>query len=405
MSFYHNVFAREHNLFVDAFRAQAAAHARRRLRAAQPRPARPGHPLPRRDRRRAVRGRAARRRGRDRQDPHHRVDAAAALRRAAVPRHERQLVRALFAASELVRPRSTKVAATASARRPTRRRRRSWYSVFAAGPGIFGLGNRVYADGDSRPRSEQDRLEPREPRPRQRRHQPLRLAVQLPGGVRHGLPAAPAGAGPASSTAQWDAEPERDPEQGPGGRDLPRPGDRRRCASAAWRTGRSRMGRQRLGALHAAEPSAVPAEPRDAAARQPDAARSTSPRSTSSATASGACRASTSSAGSTGCASSPASTTSSTRGCRRARPSAPSRSGWCGVLREVYGQHRCDASKIITEAQLNDDGTPINDCLGHPDGSHGRQRRGRRHRGRLAGGVHRGRTASPSPRPSSRCSS
>ena len=25
MSFYHNVFAREHNLFVDAFRAQAAA--------------------------------------------------------------------------------------------------------------------------------------------------------------------------------------------------------------------------------------------------------------------------------------------------------------------------------------------------------------------------------------------
>jgi hypothetical protein len=38
-------------------------------------------------------------------------------------------------------------------------------------------------------------------------------------------------------------------------------------------------------------------------------------------------------------------------------------------LREVYGQHVCDASKIITRAQLNDDGTPINDCLGHPDGS------------------------------------
>ncbi len=39
------------------------------------------------------------------------------------------------------------------------------------------------------------------------------------------------------------------------------------------------------------------------------------------------------------------------------------------ILREVYGQHKCDASKIITEAQRKDDGTPINDCLGHADGS------------------------------------
>ena len=38
-------------------------------------------------------------------------------------------------------------------------------------------------------------------------------------------------------------------------------------------------------------------------------------------------------------------------------------------LREVYGQHQCDASKKITEAQLNDDRSPINDCLGHPNGS------------------------------------
>jgi hypothetical protein len=37
-------------------------------------------------------------------------------------------------------------------------------------------------------------------------------------------------------------------------------------------------------------------------------------------------------------------------------------------LREVYGQHVCDASKVITRALLNDDGTAINDCLGHPDG-------------------------------------
>ncbi len=40
-----------------------------------------------------------------------------------------------------------------------------------------------------------------------------------------------------------------------------------------------------------------------------------------------------------------------------------------GILREVYGQHKCDASKIITDAQLNADGSQINDCLGHPDGS------------------------------------
>lgn len=39
------------------------------------------------------------------------------------------------------------------------------------------------------------------------------------------------------------------------------------------------------------------------------------------------------------------------------------------TLREVYGQHVCDASKVITDAQVNDDGSPINDCLGHPDGT------------------------------------
>ena len=38
------------------------------------------------------------------------------------------------------------------------------------------------------------------------------------------------------------------------------------------------------------------------------------------------------------------------------------------LLREVYGQHVCDTSKRITDAQLNSDGTPINDCLGHRDG-------------------------------------
>jgi hypothetical protein len=39
------------------------------------------------------------------------------------------------------------------------------------------------------------------------------------------------------------------------------------------------------------------------------------------------------------------------------------------TLRELYGQHQCDSSKLITDAQRNDDGTPINDCLGHEDRS------------------------------------
>ena len=39
------------------------------------------------------------------------------------------------------------------------------------------------------------------------------------------------------------------------------------------------------------------------------------------------------------------------------------------VLREIYGQHLCDASKIITTAQVNADGGKTNDCLGHPNGT------------------------------------
>ena len=41
------------------------------------------------------------------------------------------------------------------------------------------------------------------------------------------------------------------------------------------------------------------------------------------------------------------------------------------LLREIYGRHTCDESKKITDAQVNDDKerTPINDCLGHTNGS------------------------------------
>ncbi len=40
-----------------------------------------------------------------------------------------------------------------------------------------------------------------------------------------------------------------------------------------------------------------------------------------------------------------------------------------GILREVYGQHKCDDSKKITDAQRNDNGTEISDCLGQKDGA------------------------------------
>lgn len=37
-------------------------------------------------------------------------------------------------------------------------------------------------------------------------------------------------------------------------------------------------------------------------------------------------------------------------------------------LREIYGTHICDETKIISQVQKNPDGTFINDCLGHPNG-------------------------------------
>jgi heme peroxidase len=50
-------------------------------------------------------------------------------------------------------------------------------------------------------------------------------------------------------------------------------------------------------------------------------------------------------------------------------PERPEQEKLVAILREVYGQHQCDDSKIITTAQVNDDGTKINDCLGHPNRS------------------------------------
>jgi Animal haem peroxidase len=50
-------------------------------------------------------------------------------------------------------------------------------------------------------------------------------------------------------------------------------------------------------------------------------------------------------------------------------PAAKEQHDLAKTLREVYGQHTCDASKVITAAQRDPGGQPINDCLGHPNGS------------------------------------
>ncbi|WP_455210136.1 peroxidase family protein [Kaarinaea lacus] len=39
------------------------------------------------------------------------------------------------------------------------------------------------------------------------------------------------------------------------------------------------------------------------------------------------------------------------------------------IMRNIYGTHVCDASKIISDAQKNDQGDYIDDCLGHSNGS------------------------------------
>ena len=38
-------------------------------------------------------------------------------------------------------------------------------------------------------------------------------------------------------------------------------------------------------------------------------------------------------------------------------------------LRDVYGQHRCEITETVTDAQRNADGSPIDDCFGHAEGT------------------------------------
>ncbi len=126
MSFYHNVFAREHNPFVERV-PRARPPPRRTPTPACAIPRSPTQVIRYRDVTADELFEAARLVvvGRDRQDPHHRVDAAAALRRAAVSRHERQLERPVPWPASWCRPRWSRSPSTTSASRPTRRRPRS----------------------------------------------------------------------------------------------------------------------------------------------------------------------------------------------------------------------------------------------------------------------------------------
>ncbi len=228
---------------------------------------------------------------------------------------------------------------------------------------VFGV---RFRPGHLRAGQQSSALRHHESRRRQRRRQSLRLAVQLPRRVRYRLPAASAGSGP-DRIPRSDKDPNQiaqkvaviDTFEG-------KATDAMRSRGLAnW--GLS-MGRQRLGLLtlhnhpqfmqnitlprldsadaadrhRGARPDSRPRARRAALQRIPPAVR-------------------------------PAPADQLRRFHRPALPAdSPARKQQMETvaqLREVYGTHVCDASKVITDAQLNEDGTPINDCLGHPNGS------------------------------------
>ena len=314
LCFLHNVFAREHNVFVDEFRKVRAGNAGRGFRPAQSRQA---------DRRRSPTGKVSD----DELFEIARLVVAAEIAKIHTIEWTTQLLydeplyvgmnanwSGLF--KDDVRRRAAKLAADVIVRRSLSelgnqqpKVANQFYSALAAGPGIVGTGS------DLRPIRHGV----------ERRGQPLRLAVQLPGGVHLGLPAASAGAGhDRVPRAFGDAE--RDREARAGDRHLPRQGDARRCARAGCPTGRCRWGASGSACCCC---RIIRSSCRTSTSVRASTPRSTCRRSTSSATASAACRASTSSAARSDCASSPASTTSSTSGCpNEPAPEATSSRTW-----------------------------------------------------------------------------
>ena len=245
-----------------------------------------------------------------------------------------------------------------------------WYSVFASGPGIFGLGNRVYADdaifaGLRSGKADLWSLEnpdhvnggtnhfgspfnfPEEFVTVYRLHTMVPDLIELPAVGRRAQP---------------------DPQQGAGGRDLPRAARPRPCASGAWRTGRcpwvasgwacsrcrtirssSRTSRcrgwaARRGKIDVAALDLIRDRERGVP-RFNEFRRQYGLRQLTS-----------------------FDDFIDTK-LPKGSPARAEQERLIGIMREIYGQHRCDASKIITEAQVNADGTKINDCLGKPDGT------------------------------------
>jgi hypothetical protein len=367
MSFYHNVFAREHNLFVAAFRRQAAAtpDADSGLR----NPASPDRVIRYRD----VTG--------DELFEVARLVVAAEIAKIHTTEWTPQLLydeplymgmnanwRGLFHQSDAVSAALEKVVVRSFGTSRDAKQATQWYSVFAAGPGIFGLGSRVYADDTIFARNDPDKTDLWN----------IRNPDHVNGGVNHfGSPFN----FPEEFVTVYRLhalvpdlieyrELDRDPNQIR--QKVPVIDTFRGKATAAtqerglanWALS---MGRQRLGVLtlqnHPQFLQNLPMPRLRTATDTVDVVALDLIRDRE-------------------------------RGVprfnefrrqyglkqltrfddfvdRRLPADSPERreqERLVGLLREVYGQHRCDASKIITSAQTSA-GKPIDDCLGHPDGS------------------------------------
>ena len=243
MSFYHTVFAREHNLFVDAFRAQAAAtpDADSGLR----NPARPDQVIRYRDVTADELFEAAR------------LVVAAEIAKIHTTEWTPQLLydeplflgmnanwSGLFRGKEIVQAALEKITVNSFGKSTDVKKATQWYSVFASGPGIFGLGNRVYADDAIFAAYDPSKTD----------LWSIKNPDDVNGGINHFgspfnfpeefvtvyrlHPLVP----DLIDYRQWDAEPNRIQNKVAGGRDPARPRDPGDARAAAWRTGRSRWG-------------------------------------------------------------------------------------------------------------------------------------------------------------------
>jgi hypothetical protein len=368
MSFYHTVFAREHNLFVSAFRAQAAAtpDADSGLR----NPGRPDQVIRFRDVSADELFEAAR------------LVVSAEIAKIHTTEWTPQLLydeplflgmnanwSGLFRGQELVQAALEKITVNNFGKSTDVKKATQWYSVFASGPGIFGLGNRVYADDAIFAAYDPTKTD--------------LWSLKNPGDVNGGTNhfGSPFNFPEEFVTVyrlhtmvpdlidyrQWDAEPNRIRNE------VAVVDTLRGRATQAMRDGglanwAISMGRQRLGLLTLANhPQFL---------QNLEIPRLASPTSKIDVAALDLIR-------------------DRERGVPRfnefrrqyglrqltsfddfvdaklakGSPERVEQERLIGVMREIYGQHRCDASKVITEAQVNADGSKINDCLGKPDGA------------------------------------